>query len=336
MQHLLALIKARNIEFVRDRGALMWAVVFPLLIIVGCALAFSDEDQSVIKLGVVAEQTPSLRLLDKDYVKVETVQQLASGQDQVRYHQLDLLLSQADNGAVNYWVNPSSAKGEAALALLQSSDPEAVLSAAELSGQAVRYVDWVMPGVLAMNMMFASLFGIGFIVVRYRQNGVLKRLQATPINAGQFIGAQMLSRLLIVVSINTTIFIGCKWALDIPVNGNYLLLLIILIMGALSLLSLGLLIASRTASEELAGGILNAATWPMMFFSEIWFSLQNAPVWMQTMAQFMPLTHAVQAGRAVMIQGASFADVSYHLIVLAGITLVCGTLAARLFRWTKD
>ena len=193
-----------------------------------------------------------------------------------------------------------------------------------------------MPGVLGMNMMFASLFGIGYVIVRYRQNGVLKRLQATPVSALQFISAQMASRLTIVITINSAIFLGCYYLLDLLVSGSLLDLLLVNMLGACALLSIGLLVACRTASEELASGLLNLLTWPMMFFSQIWFSLENSPQWMQNFALLFPLTHIVDASRQIMIEGAGLSELLQPIIVLALMTAVGMVLAARLFRWSRD
>lgn len=337
MHKFWALFAARNMEFYRDRAALSWAFIFPLLIIVGCALAFSRPDETIIRLGVVgAEQdVAQIRLATQRYVEITHYDDKTRALEQVRHHQLDLLIA-IKPGALNYWLNPESASGLAARELLQAMDADKNLSEQTLSGQAIRYVDWVMPGVLAMNMMFAALFGIGYVIVRYRQNGVLKRFQATPVSSLQFISAQMASRLVIVVLVNSLIFLGCDYFLDLLMLGSYSLLLLIALIGSLSLLSLGLVIASRTASEELAGGLLNTLTWPMMFFSEIWFSLENAPHWMQQFANLMPLTHIVNAARAVMIEGATLSDVNHHLVALLAITVVMLLLAAKLFRWQRD
>src|SRR5690606_6063996 len=182
----------------------------------------------------------------------------------------------------------------------------------QISGRPVRYVDWVLPGVIGMNMMFGALFGVGYVIVRYRQNGVLKRLQATPVRPLQFIAAQLASRLWIVLAINIVIFAGCVLLLDLLQLGSYWLLLLIGLLGAMTMIALGLLIASRTASEELAGGLLNVATWPMMFLSELWFSLDNAPAWLQRVSEFMPLTHLVKSARAVMVESATLAEVAPH------------------------
>ncbi|HCS27520.1 MAG TPA: ABC transporter permease [Spongiibacteraceae bacterium] len=337
MHKFWALFAARNMEFYRDRAALSWAFIFPLLIIVGCALAFSRPDETIIRLGVVgAEQDiAAINLATQRYVESTSYSDKTRALEQIRHHQIDLLIDIKPE-SLNYWLNPESASGLAARELLRATDADKNLHEQTLSGQAIRYVDWVMPGVLAMNMMFAALFGIGYVIVRYRQNGVLKRFQATPVSSLQFISAQMASRLVIVVLVNSLIFLGCDYFLDLLMLGSYSLLLLIALIGSLSLLSLGLVIASRTASEELAGGLLNTLTWPMMFFSEIWFSLENAPHWMQQFANLMPLTHIVNAARAVMIEGATLSDVNHHLVALLAITVVMLLLAARLFRWQRD
>lgn len=196
-------------------------------------------------------------------------------------------------------------------------------------------MDWVIPGVLGMNLMFGALFGVGYVIVRYRHNGVLKRLQATPVSALEFLSAQLASRLMIVVVVNSLIFIGCVLLLDLIVLGSYLSLLLVTLLGGIAMIALGLLVACRTASEELAGGLLNLATWPMLFMSEVWFSLDDAPPWMQALSNALPLTHIVKGFRSVMIEGATLGEISHHLLWLAVMTVVTLGLASALFRWHK-
>lgn len=330
MRVFLALLRARNIEFFRDHAALAWSFLFPLLMIIGCAVAFSKPDPAVFRIGLYGDinQLQQQNWLQPAYLEKIPFDDFARAQQRVQHHQIDLLIA-SDH---RYWSNPESNRSQALLQLLR--EPLAANYRAEtLSGRPVRYVDWVMPGVLGMNMMFGALFGVGYVIVRYRQNGVLKRLQATPVRPLQFIAAQLISRLWIITAINLAIFAGCKLLLNLLVLGNYGLLLLIFMAGAMSMIALGLLIASRTASEELAGGLLNLATWPMMFLSEIWFSLDNSPQWLQFAANLMPLTHVVKAARAVMIEGATLNDVSGHLLILLGITVVSMIAAAKLFRW---
>ena len=333
MKQFLAILVARNKEYYRDKGSVAWAFLFPLLVIVACALAFSNPDTSVFRVGIHGDVAggPARAFLRQHYIKTVPFEDLDKALERTQHHQLDLLLS--SDGAHRYWINTESSASAAAEHLLLATTDD--FAREEISGRKIRYVDWVIPGVLGMNLMFGALFGVGYVIVRYRHNGVLKRLQATPVTALQFLGAQMTSRLLIVVTVNGLIFVGCALFLDLIVLGSYLNLLLITLMGAVSMIALGLLVASRTANEELAGGLLNVATWPMLLMSEVWFTLDDAPGWMQSLSGFMPLTHIVKAFRAVMIEGASLLEVGHHLLWLAAMTALAMGLAALLFRWHR-
>ncbi|HLS98273.1 MAG: ABC transporter permease [Porticoccaceae bacterium] len=333
MKQFLAILVARNKEYYRDKGSVAWAFLFPLLVIVACALAFSNPDTSVFRVGLHGDFSagPADGFLRQPYIKAVPFAQLDRALERTQHHQLDLLLS--SDGGLRYWINTESSASAAAEQLLLATT--GAFAREEISGRKIRYVDWVIPGVLGMNLMFGALFGVGYVIVRYRHNGVLKRLQATPVTALQFLAAQMVSRLLIVVTVNGLIFVGCALFLDLIVLGSYLNLLLITLMGALAMIALGLLVASRTANEELAGGLLNVATWPMLLMSEVWFTLDDAPGWMQSLSGFLPLTHIVKAFRAVMIEGASLVEVGHHLLWLTAMTAVALGLAALLFRWHR-
>jgi ABC-type multidrug transport system permease subunit len=217
---------------------------------------------------------------------------------------------------------------------LQSyAQPAAGLTREAVSGRAVRYVDWVLPGVLAMNVMFSSLWGVGWVIVRYRKNGVLRRLRATPLTAGEFLVAQIISRLLVVSGVTVLVFAGTHALLDFPMRGSYLALGLVFFAGAIALVSLGLMVSARVRSEELADGLLNLMSWPMMIMSGVWFSLEGTNVWAQRIAEFLPLTHMVDAARRVMLDGAGLDEVGFEIAVLLGIGSVLLTLAASTFRW---
>jgi ABC transporter DrrB family efflux protein len=332
-------------EFWRDRAGLGWAFAFPLLVIIGCALAFSKPDTVVYSIGLLGSEISATEAAQKNtpdwlkqkYVEILYYNDTAKAQQRISHHQLDLLLDPQNSN--RYWINPESGTSLAAEQFLLGQLAKNNLpqpQKATLSGRAVRYADWVMPGVLGMNMMFSALFGVGYVIVRYRRSGVLKRLQATPITPAQFLSANIASRLWIVVSVNFIIYIGCLFALDLLMLGNYLYLLLIMMLGSTALISIGLLVAARTDSEELAGGLLNVFTWPMLFLSEVWFSLDNAPDWMQQLSLTMPLTHIIKALRMVMIDGEGFAAIAPHLAWLAAMTVVFTLISAKMFRWHKN
>jgi ABC-2 type transport system permease protein len=336
MRNLLALWAARNREYYRDKGSLFWSFLFTPMLVIILALSFSENDQKVFSLGIHQTETIDEQLVidwnrDIYYADVIDYPVLEDGLKRLRFHQLDLLL---DQDSQQYWVNAKSTRSGLMERLLLGKLEGWQRNTT--TGRQIRYIDWVIPGMLAMNMMFSGLFGVGYVIVRYRKNGVLKRLQAAPIEAWQFLTAQGLSRLTIMLTVTTLLFALCKTLVGMQVTGSYWLLLLIAVLGNLSIISLALLFASRTASEEFANGLLNAVSFPMLLLSEIWFSLDKAPSWLQYIADLSPLTHIVRAARQVILEGAGISDIAVELAVLVAMTLLLITLAAKLFQWHKE
>ncbi|MCW8875943.1 MAG: ABC transporter permease [Kangiellaceae bacterium] len=333
MNKFLAILSARNKEFFRDRAALSWNFAFPILLLFGFAFLFSDEGNKLYKVGILSdvqqsevEQSSGFQSLKHiAFVHYENLDRAVLKIDQ---HKIDLLV---DFGSSRYWVNQTSSKGYIVEQLLLGAHPN--MQRSETTGKAIRYVDWVMPGILGMNMMFSCLFGVGYVIVRYRKNGVLKRFQATPLTAFEFLSAQVISRLLIVLVVTTMLYVGCNLMLDFYVLGSVFDLFIVATLGATSMIAMSLLIASKSSSEEFTGGMLNFASWPMMFLSGVWFSLEGTHPIVQKFAQIFPLTHILDAARAIMTDGATLADVKINLLVLGGMTFVFLLLGSWLFNW---
>ena len=184
-----------------------------------------------------------------------------------------------------------------------------------------------------MNVMFSALFGVGFVIVRYRKNGVLKRLKATPVTAFEFLSAQIVSRLWLILLFTIAVYVGTDLFVGFRMYGSYVDLLLVLVVGALSLISLGLIIAARMTSEETANGLLNLLSWPMMLLSGVWFSLEGSPELVQHAALLLPLTHMIEAARAIMIDGKGLPEIYHHLLAMLGMTALFTALGARTFRW---
>ena len=314
-----------------------WNIILPVVLMFGLSFIFGGADRPEFTVGVLqaGEQ------LDKDqhpflatrYIRFVVINDEEAGSRRIGRHQLDLLV-QFDEPR-RYWVNPDSAKGYfAELALLHSENAATPgIQKAQITGDAVRYVDWVLPGILGMNMMFSCLFGVGYVVVRYRKNGFLKRLRATPLRAIEFVIAQVGSRLLLIMLITSFVYGGTKYFLDTRMEGSYLTLFLVALVGAIALLSMGLLVAARVTSEELAGGLLNLFTWPMMLLSGVWFPLDDAGAWVRQVANFFPLTHVLNSARAVMLDGATLIDVAPALVSLLLLSVLFLWLGAAMFRW---
>lgn len=334
MKRLFAVWHARNLEFVRDRGTMIFVLVLPIALIVGMSFVFGGGERPLFKVGVLtqtidAKAHPFLSERFTDFVPVTDE---ADAIRKVSRHSLDLLVDVKP--PVRYWVNPTSPKGYITEKLLLQSDPDAHRE--PVSGDAVRYVDWLFPGILGMNLMFGCIFGVGYVVLRYRKTGFLKRLHATPLTAFEFLTAQVLSRLVLTAVVTTMLFVGIGTLIGFHVAGNPLLLVLIMLLGALSMIALGLTVAARVSSEEMVGGILNFLSWPMMLLSGVWFSLEGSPQWVQWIAQIFPLTHLLDAARAVMIDGAGIGAISSHLIYLAVTAVGFLAFGAWSFRWRAE
>jgi ABC transporter DrrB family efflux protein len=331
IRRLLSVWHARNLEFVRDRGTLVFTLLLPVSIIIGMGFIFGGPPRPLFKVGVIGRTAAAHgdAFLHTQYVQFIDVKSAAAGLHAVRRQRIDLLL--APGRPPRYWVNTDSPKGYITEKLLLAADPGAQRE--PVSGHAVRYLDWLFPGILGMNMMFSCLFGVGYVVLRYRQSGFLKRLNATPLTALEFLSAQVLSRLTIIVLITTVLYLAVGAMIHFHSAGSLALLLLLTVLGALSMIALGLTIAARFASEELVNGILNLLTWPMMLLSGVWFSLAGSPKWVRWVADALPLTQLLHAAREVMLYGAGIDTIAPNLLYLGAVTVVFLAFGARSFKW---
>ena len=335
LSRISAVVAARNREFYRDRAGLGWNILMPVAMVLGLAFIFNSPESTLYKVGVLGEiSVEASPFLATRHLQFIAQADEAEAIDKVRHHRIDLLLDV--RGSARYWVNEASPNGYVVERLLLQSTADTATSTPvreAVSGRAVRYVDWVLPGVLAMNVTFSSLWGVGWVIVRYRKNGVLRRLRATPLTATEFLVAQVLSRLLVVSSVTLLVFFGTNLLLDFPMHGSYLALTLVFLSGAIALISMGLAVSARVQSEELADGLLSLISWPMMILSGVWFSLEGTNVWAQRIAEALPLTHMVDAARRVMLDGAGVADVATEILLLSATGVILLAVSARAFRW---
>lgn len=210
MKRFLAVMHARNMEFIRDRSSLGWNILFPLLLVLAFSVVFSGEEKPLYKVGVLGDPA---RLSSRDsgffatrYLQFIPVTDLDKAIDKVEHFQLDMLVDVREGR--RYWVNGTSPGGYL-LERIPGGEGGKGFQRVEVQGRKIRYVDWVVPGVLAMNMMFSCLFGVGYVIVRYRKNGFLKRLKATPLRPFEFLLAQMTSRLILIQVITIAVYAGC-------------------------------------------------------------------------------------------------------------------------------
>lgn len=342
-KRIWALFVARNIEFYRDKSSLGWSLLFPFLIVAGFSMMFGDENQNLYKAGLVNTgnirssniKDQLSRFKNLNYIDFVDFGSQKKAIDKVKHHQIDILIN-SQNG--KYWINDSSPKSYIAEKMLLSvkENDDNPFTKQLVSGDQISYSEWLFPGILGMNMMFSGLFGVGYVVVRYRKNGMLKRLSVTPMRAWEYLASQILSRVFIMLATTTIVYVCCLILYGFQCRGSYLALLAVFFAGAFSMISIGLLVAAKISSEELAGGLLNLISWPMMFLSGVWFSLEGVTPWVKTLSNIFPLTHLIYCSRKIMNDGAGIQDIKYQLsalIIMSFLFLFTGSL---LFEWKKD
>jgi ABC-type multidrug transport system permease subunit len=340
-KRIWTLFVARNKEFYRDKSAFVWNLLFPLLIIIGFGMIFSNGNKAEYKIGYITpkKELSSYGLTAESFLKTQHTQFVEirsseEGQTKLTHHKIDMLV---DFDAKHYWISESSPKSYIAEKLLTAAEVSHVSFVKEtVKVKEIPYVEWLFPGILGMNTMFAALFGVGYVVIRYRKNGALKRMSVTPVHPWEFLSAQILSRMFTIIVTTTVVYIGCAAIYRFECKGSYLLLFFIYALGAFCMISLGLLVACRSSSEEFANGIINLLTWPMMFFSEVWFSLEGTHPWAHKASLAFPLTHTISAARAIMNDGATISDVSMQIVILSLMSAVFLITGSLLFKWQKD
>ncbi len=340
LRRIWALFIARNKEFYRDKSAFLWYFLLPFLIILGFTVMFSQEDKSLYKVGVI-RLDPTKQILNKvkydnlkktKFIKFIEFNSKEIALKKLKRHRLDLLI---DMDANQYWVSESSPNGYVAERLLlgNTSYSEGGFGKQSIKGKPLPYAEWLLPGILSMNIMFAGLYGVGYSIVRYRKNGVLKRLSVTPVRPWEFLMAQILSRMFLIVIVTLIVFCGCMMIFGFEFHGSYLNLIFIFALGGFCLITVGLIVSARSSSEEFANGALNLITWPMMLFSEVWFSMEGATPWVQKASRLLPLTSLVDAMRKIMNDGAGLFDIQYQIISLVVMSLIFLLLGSLLFKW---
>src|SRR5207302_5105208 len=196
-----------------------------------------------------------------------------------------------------------------------------------------RYIDFLLPGLIGMNLMGGGLFGVGFVIVDMRVRKLFKRLLATPMRRSDFLLSIVVSRLVFLVPEMTMLLVVGRLGFGVPINGDALSLAVIILAGVAAFDAIGLLIACRTEKTETVSGLINLCMLPMYLVSGTFFSSKRFPEAVQPVIQALPLTQVNDALREVMLEGASLAEVWWRVLILLAWTAVCGWLGLKWFRW---
>lgn len=340
---IVQLTLARYREFYREPEALFWTFVFPLLMAAGLGLAFRSRPPEVVKVAVVrglAGSAQTIAGLKRDHQLDVRELDDSIGRHQLRTGKVALLVVPISSSTIEYRFDDTrpeaiSARRIANDALQRArgrTDPVAVQESL-VRDRGSRYIDFLVPGLLGMNLMSSSIWGIGFSVVDQRRKRLLKRFVATPMSRPQYLASFVLARLsLLIIEVGVLVGFGTL-LFGVPLRGPLLTLGMVSLVGSLAFGGIGLLVAARPKTIEAASGLMNLSMLPMWVLSGVFFSSTNFPDAMQPFIKALPLTALNDALRANMLEGAGFGELRAEFAVIAVWLVVSFPIAVKIFRW---
>jgi len=337
---LAQLTLARFREFLRQPETVFWVFAFPLLLAVALGIAFRNRPPDRVRVAVEAgpgADSLAARLAGAKGLRVEVVD-AATAAARLRTGRVALVIVAGDPVVYRF----DSTRTESHLARLVAddavqraygrSDPRAVREE-KITEKGARYIDFLLPGLLGMNLMGTGLWGVGFAVVNMRVRKLLKRLLASPMRRSHLLLSFAFARLA-TVALEVAVLVGFGMLVfGVPFRGSVAVFALVALTGALTFSGVGLLVASRAQTEEGVSGLMNVVMLPMYVLSGSFFSSANFPDLMQPFIKALPLTALNDALRAVMLDGSGLGALVLPLVVLVAWMVLSFAVALRIFRW---
>ena len=334
---LYQLTITRFLLFLREPEAIFWVFLFPILLAVGLGIAFRNRPADVLQ---VAATTPQLTAaLNRDKGLTASTMDEAQGTHELATGQI-LLLAIERPGGVTYKYDDTNPDAHTARLVadraiqIASGQREALPAQNQLVHETgARYIDFVVPGLLGMNLMGSAMWGLGFSIVEARQKKLLKRMVASPMPRWQYLMSFLLSRLVMLV-VEVVVFLGfARLVFGVPFRGSLWALGFLCVLTSLSFSTLGLLVASRAQTMEAASGLMNLVMLPMWILSGVFFSATRFPSVVQPIVRALPLTAAIDALRGNMLQGMNLSQQVAPVVILFAWLVVPFMVSLRIFRW---
>jgi ABC-2 type transport system permease protein len=340
---LAALSIARIKEFFREPGALFWTFGFPLLITAALGIAFRNEGPPRVAIAVVGHNAAAwAAVLGEDPALTVKVLDVTEAAMRLRAGDVVLLVEPGARATdtVVYRFDPSHPESQGARRLVDDrlqrhagrSDPVPTRSETAVA-RGARYVDWLVPGLLGMQLLNGALWGTAWNIVTARQRKLLKRLTATPMRRSHYLLSFRIAGLLFVPLQVIVLFAFARLTFGVTVQGSWLGVLALALFGSWSFAGLGLLCASRAQNSETANGLVNLVALPMFVLSGVFFSSGRFPVVLQPVIRLLPLSAFNDALRHIVNEGASLFAQGFQVAVLLAWGVVAAAVALRLFRW---
>jgi len=348
---------------IREPEVLFWGILFPVLISIGLGLAFTQTSESKFHIMVVEENKTDLDSLLNIYavsnlkagkeVFIWKIEDKIIGNTEFSFTRSDwksaiISLKRGESelivtdsaGKVRYHFDPHNSQAQLAYmrltALIKSPASTADTGQNQISPltlKGVRYIDFLIPGILSMGIMSSILWGISYTIIELRSQKLLRRMVATPMKKSNYLIALMFVRILMNVVEALILILFAMLLFGIRIQGNIGALAVLFFAGNIAFTGLAILISTRTAKTEVGTGWINAVQMPMMILSGIFFSYHNFPAWSIPVIKALPLTALTDGVRSIFNEGAGWVEIITPSIALSAFGIVCFIIGSRLFKW---
>jgi ABC-2 type transport system permease protein len=337
---IVELTLTRLREFVREPEALFWTFVFPIVMSIVMAMAFPSRGARPVPVGIAEGETAASVRQALAKAPGITVLEVPRGGEQRALREGIVHVIVVPTDPPTYQFDAARVESHTARLVVDDALKRAagrldpwVAREEPVQVPGSRYIDWLIPGIVAMGLMSNGMWGVGFSIVQARMRKLLKRMVSSPMRKSEYLLAALLARLIFLApEVAVPIGFGVL-AFGMPVNGSIGAITVVALLGSLAFSALGLFIGSRVRTFEAVSGLMNVAMLPMWLLSGVFFSSSNFPQAVQPAIQALPLTALVDGLRAVVLEGATLRAIRGELLLLTLWTVVPFAVALRIFRW---
>jgi ABC-type multidrug transport system permease subunit len=361
---LIQLIIIQFKEFLREPGVLFWSFLFPVLIALGLGMAFNKKNEMKKDVAVIENQVmrnSAFRNILHLYAKIDSINEkirysIRTGSEKtgfitfrfmpaswniaekmLKQGKVLIILEEKDK-KLYYHYDPLNTDAQLTYMQLTSLISEGIPDepAAEikpLTQKGTRYIDFLIPGLIAMNMMMSSMWGVSYTLIEKRSKKLMRRMVATPMRKSDFMLAQLVTRFVLCTVEAIILYVFAWYFFSISIEGSILALLVLFLAGMIFFTGLAILISSRTSNTEVGNGLINVVVMPMMILSGIFFSYHNFPDPFVKIIQKLPLTVLADGIRSIFIEGAGFAETYIASIILLTLGLIAFITGLKIYKW---
>jgi ABC-2 type transport system permease protein len=373
IKQLFRLISAIFYEMIREPGVLFWGIVFPILMSLGLGVAFTNTSDvtrkiAIVETGQISDTVSAINSINNVIIRKSA--RINAGNGHPCYYRIVIQNKKLGNTTFLFqkttWKNAMVLlkRGNISVVISEKnnqleynfdpSNPDAQLSYLKLSNlfnhkvaglsdynesikpltvNGTRYIDFLVPGLIAMGIMMSCMWGISYGIIEKRSKKLLRRLVATPMKKSYFLIALITVRFAMNFIEGCLLVVFAYFVFDFNIQGSVPALFIILIAGNIAFSGLAVFISSRTAKTEIGNGLINLVVMPMMVLSGIFFSYHNFPEWTIPIIQKFPLTMMTDDLRSVFIEGAGISEILLHSSILSLTGIVFFVVGLRIFKW---